>query len=176
MKALYLKLLQTFIDEGTSEETKDLYRAKGIVPVQHIDFYAGQDQDPEYFEYFPCPAIFFSWSIDYKQKPAVATVTFRLLYEQLRDTSSQGKNTQEALKFLDFIEITDNVLHNLESTHTGKLELASEDLQIEPVITDEYILVYQCSYSGKEKARENPTGNFNDIKIKGGLFSKLLET
>ncbi|MDX8566287.1 hypothetical protein OZ664_19925 [Elizabethkingia sp. HX WHF] len=175
MKAFYLKLLEKFIGETTSEETKDLYRLKGIVPIQHIDLYAGQDQDPEFFELFSFPALLVSWSIDYKQNPAVATVTFRLMYEQLRDTSNQGVNTLEALKFLDFIEITDGILHGLESVHTGKLERASEDLQLEPVITDEYILVYQCSYTGKEKARENPTGHFDDIEIKGGLFKALLD-
>lgn len=175
MKALYLKIIEKFITEETSDETKDKYRSKGIMPPQYIDLYAGQDKDPQYFEFFPVPALLVNWSIDYKQTPPIATVTFRLLYEQIRDTSSNSANATEALKFLDFIEITDSILHGLESTHTGKLERASEDLEIEPVITDEYILVYQCSYTGKEKARENPTGHFDDIEIKGGLFKALLD-
>lgn len=168
MKAFYKKLVETF----TKEETKDLYRTKGVDCPKFIDLYAGQDLDEDSFDVYPCPAIFVSWGIDYRQKPAVANVSFRLCYEQMRDTSSLGKNTEEALKFLDFIEITNNILENFESECTGKLNPATEELSLEPVIVDQFLLTYNCTYM--KKAREQVTGSVENIKIKSGLYASVL--
>jgi len=169
MKEFYKKLIETF----TKEETMDLYRTKGIDCPKFIDLYAGQDLDPESFDLYPCPAIFVSWTIDHRQKPAQANVTFRMCYEQMRDTSSIGKNTAEALKFIDFIEITDGILETFETEHTGKLNAATEELNLEPIVVDQFVLTYNCSYT--KKAREKLTGSVEDIKIKTGLFTHIFD-
>jgi hypothetical protein len=168
MKSFYNKLIQVF----SAETTKDLYRSKGIECPKFIDIYAGQDYDSESFEIYPMPAIFVNWNIDHRQKPALATVTFRLCYEQLRDTSSLGKNTAEALKFIDFIEITDDILTKIESECTGKLTTATEEITLEPIVVDQYILTYTCSFI--RKAREQVTGTVENIKIKSGLYASVL--
>lgn len=169
MKEFYTKIIETF----NLEEIKDKYRLKGIENPKFIDLYAGQDLEPESFEIYDCPALFVNWSIDHRQTPALATITFRLAYEQTRDTSNLGRNTAEALKFLDFIEITDSILSELESECTGKMETATQELNLEPIVIDEYILVYTCSYN--KKAREHVTGKFDDIKIKSGLYKNLFD-
>lgn len=168
MKEFYKKLVETF----AKEEIKDIYRLKGLDCPKFIDLYAGQDLDPESFDIYPCPAIFVSWSIDYRQKPAVANLSFRLCYEQMRDTSSLGKNTAEALKFIDFIEITNDILEDFESPCTGKLNPATEELNLEPIVVDQFILTYNCSYT--KKAREKITGSIENIKIKSGLYASVL--
>ena len=171
MKAFYNKLVEIF----KAEDTKDLYRTKGILNPKFIDLYAGQDFEPESFEIYPTPAIFVNWSIDHRQTPSLASLSFRLCYQQLRDTSNLGKNTQEALKFLDFIEITDQILTSFESECTGKLNPATQELNIEPVVIDEYILTYTCSYTKNKDPQEVPTGEINEIQVKSGLFTKLLD-
>lgn len=76
-------------------------------------------------------------------------LTFYLCYEQLHDMSNLGTNTDLALKFLDFIEITDKVLKSIETPNTGKLYLLNEQNKIDETITDTYLLNYQCNYTGK---------------------------
>lgn len=170
MKAFYNKLIQTF----EKEEIKDLYRSKGVIYPKFIDLYGGQDIDPESFEIYPQPAIFVSWSIDHRQKPPSATITFRLCFEQHRDTSNLGRNTQEALKFIDYKDITDDILQKFESEDTGKLTPSTEELNVEPIITDQYVLVYSCSYKNK-KITPDAQGEYNDITVKSGLFTTMLD-
>ena len=173
MKLFYNKLIATF----KKEETKDRYRTAGVKPPQFIDLYAGQDVIPEKFEAMNYPALLLDWVIDYKAVPPVATLNFHLCYEQLRDTSNLGRNTDEALKFIDFIEITDEVLKTIETKHTGKLNLASEGNKLDDTVVDVYDLSYQCSYSGKLAAPQTGyvTGEIENLSVRKGLYAKLLD-
>lgn len=173
MKLFYNKLIATF----KKEETKDRYRTAGIKPPQFIDLYAGQDVIPEKFEAMNYPALLLDWVIDYKAVPPVATLNFHLCYEQLRDTSNLGRNTDEALKFIDFIEITDEVLKTIETKHTGKLNLASEGNKLDDTVVGVYDLSYQCSYSGKLAAPQTGylKGQIENLTQRRGLYAKLLE-
>ena len=173
MKLFYNKLIATF----KKEESKELYRTEGIKPPQFIDLYAGQDIIPEKFEAMNYPALLIDWSIDYKVVPPVATLNFHLCYEQLRDTSNLGKNTDEALKFIDFIEKTDEVLKTIETQHTGKLNLVSEGNKLDDTVVDVYNLSYQCSYSGKLNAPHTGyiKGQIENLTQRRGLYVKLLD-
>lgn len=171
MKLFYKKLTETF----EKEEIKDLYRTKGLTPVQFIDLYAEQDLIPEWFEVHHYPALLVSWDINYSNDTAVANIIFYICYEQLHDTSNLGTNTEMALKFLDFIELTDEILKNVISKNTGKLELVSENYKRDETVVDVYILNYQCSYSGKLNTLQYLQGNVDELNIKKGLFSKVLD-
>ncbi len=173
MKDFYTKLHQVF----ETEENKDKYRTMGIPAVRHIDFYAGQDFSPEYFEANLFPALFFAYTIDYNTTPPTATLTFRLCYEQMRDLSSRAKATSkiEGLKFLDCINITDEILKSIETSFTGKLKLQNEGQQLEDTVVDVHILTYTCSYEGKEKSpsKEYLQGQVDKVITKVGLFQKM---
>lgn len=173
MKLFYKKLLETF----NKEEIKNLYRTKGLTPVQFIDIYAEQDLIPEWFEAHQYPALLVGWNIDYTENEAVANITFSICYEQLHDTSNLGTNTDLALKFLDFVEITDKVLKSIETPNTGKLYLQSEQNKIDETVTDVYLLNYQCSYTGKKQTLQKKylQGDYEDISVKTGLYSQLLD-
>ncbi|AQY22989.1 hypothetical protein [Riemerella anatipestifer] len=172
MKDLYKKIVQTF----DKEEIKQLYLDKNIPPVEFIDLYAEQDVIPEWFEAHHYPALLFGWSVNHSVTPAVADITIHLCYEQLHDTSNLGTNTELALKFFEFIEITDNILKKIETKHTGKLNLVTEENKIAETVVDTYTLRYQCSYTKtKASQNENLRGKIDDISIKKGLFSKLLD-
>lgn len=173
MKTFYKKILETF----EQESTKDLYRKNGLTPIQFVDIYAEQDLIPEWFEAHHYPALLVGWSINYQPDGAVANLTFHLCYEQLHDTSNLGINTDLALKFLDFIEITDKVLKGIETPNTGKLYLQSEQNKIDETVTDVYLLNYQCSYLGKKQTPQKDylQGEYDDFSVKKGLFSQLLD-
>lgn len=173
MKLFYNKLIATF----KKEETKDRYRTAGIKPPQFIDLYAGQDVIPEKFEAMNYPALLLDWVIDYKAVPPVATLNFHLCYEQLRDTSNLGRNTDEALKFIDFIEITDEVLKTIETEHTGKLNLVSEGNKLDDTVVDVYDITYQCSYNGKLSMPQTGyiKGQIENLTTRQGLYTKLLD-
>lgn len=173
MKLFYKKLIATF----SMEDVKDRYRTAGIVPPQFIDLYAGQEYNPEAFEIHNYPAILVDWSIDYRNQPPIATINFNLLYEQLRDTSNLGQNTDEALKFIEFIAITDEVLKTIETEHTGKLNLNTEGNKLDDTVVDVYTLSYQCSYNGKlaEPQTGYIKGQIENLTTRQGLFTKLLD-
>lgn len=166
MKELFLKMIEVFTK---NEEIKDRYRTAGITPVQFVDLYAGQDRNPEYFEVPIYPALFVSFNIDHRQNPNLATVTVRCCYEQLRDTSSLSQNTSEALKFFDFMEITDSILDGMESEKLGKLDPATTDQEIEETVTDEFVLTYTASYI--KKPTQSRVGNIEDVTIRKNIDS-----
>ena len=116
------------------------------------------------------------WQIAYTDNyEAVATLTFRLCYEQLRDLSSLGQNKVEGLKFLDFIDITDSILKTVETPSTGKLHLINESLSIEDTVVDVFTLTYQCSYCGKQKSPQTKglRGDFERVELTAKLKSRF---
>ena len=173
MNLFYSKLITTF----QNEEVKDRYTTKGIVPPQFIDLYAGQEYNPQSFEIHNFPAILVDWNIDYRNQPPIAALTFNLLYEQIRDTSNLGQNTTEAIKFIEFIKITDEVLKTIETEHTGKLNLVSEGNKLDDTVVDVYVLSYQCSYSGKlaEPRTGYIGGEIENLSVRKGLYVKLMD-
>ncbi len=172
MKAFYLQIHEIFELNTTKQQFTD----KQLPTVNFIDLYAGQDYNEEAFEGHLYPALYLQWNIDYKTTPATATVTVRLCYEQLRDTSNLGRNKDEALRFLDFIKEVDTVLKTIETDSTGKLSLVSEGLNIEDTIVDTYTLLYNCSYTGNEKntTTQYDSGSIDDVAVTGNLYKTLL--
>lgn len=173
MKLFYNKLIDTFAKQAI----KDLYYSAGVVPVQFIDLYAGQDYDPQSFEAFDYPALLINWAIDYRTTPPVVTIDVHLCYEQLRDTSSNGMNRSDALKFFDFTQKTDEILKSIQTEHTGQLHLISEGNKLDETVMNVYNFTYQCSYSGK---LPNPktgyiAGEIENLAVdRQGLYSQLL--
>ncbi|SDE75582.1 hypothetical protein [Riemerella columbipharyngis] len=170
MKQFYKQLLADF------EQKKNRYTDAGLMPLRIIDLYNGQDTNPEYFDILTLPALYISMRADYAAEPATLSVEVKLLYEQLRNTSSIGLNRDEALAFFEMANITDGILKEIETPETGRLLLLSEGMDLDPTVTDIYQFSYQCAYYGKEKTRQKETlpGSIDDIRTKTGLFKGLL--
>ena len=166
MKTFYKKAIEVF----EKPETKTKFTSQNISPVSYIDLYAGQDLNEENFELFSQPALFIDWDIDYSGDVPRATVTFYCCFEQLRDTSNISLNKDLGLKFLDYIDIIDEVAGTIETEISGKLELVSEGFNKMDSIVDIYLLTYECSYSG----RKNPlskyqAGDYDKLNLEGNL-------
>ncbi|QSS96599.1 hypothetical protein [Psychroflexus sp. ALD_RP9] len=170
MKAFYLALLQHF------EDHKQDFIDAQLKPIKTIDFYAGQDQDPENFNNLFFPALFFSWNINYDNNPEkpTAVLEFRLVYENLRDTSNLSLNKEKALAFFDTACLVDALLKELNIKEMGALHLVSEGLEVEPTVTDVYLLNYEALYYANEKTRirELQEGNINDVILNSHLKAK----
>lgn len=172
MKAFYTELIRKFKDS----DIKNKFTSNNLPSVKFVDLYAGQDYNEKGFEAHLFPAVFVKWSIDYKSKMPIATITFRLAYEQLRDTSSISRASEKSLQFLDFITVVDDVIKSIETPNTGKITLLSEDFNIEDTIVDVYTLVYNCTYSGKKNTLKTAfkQGVIDDVNLSGNLHTKLL--
>ncbi len=161
MKELYLKIIDVF----NTEEIKQKFIEKELTPIKHVNLYRGQDYNQDEVHLFP--ALFVKWSIDYTQPTPSAIITFRIAWEQLRDTSSTNPTPEDSLKFIDTIDLIDEILKDIETEHTSKFTLLNEELNIEDTIVDSHSLGYRCTYTGKSKNAE--------IKYKKGTIQELEE-
>ena len=166
MKTFYNKLIEVF----EKPENKAKFTDQNIAPVEYVDIYAGQDQFEENFELFSRPALLVDWDLNYQSDTPTATVTLYCCYEQLRDTSNISLNRELGLKFLDYIDIIDEVAGTIETAVSGKLNLVSEGFNKMDSIVDIYLLTYECSYSG----RKNPlskyqAGDYDKLNLDGNL-------
>ncbi|MXV38546.1 hypothetical protein GO491_07635 [Flavobacteriaceae bacterium Ap0902] len=172
MKTFYNALISAFNNTDNIEK----YTRAGLKAPRIIDLYNGQDFNPEYFDMLTLPALYVSMRIDYNENTAILSLDFKLLYEQLRNTSNFSLSSENALKFFDLANITDEIIKSISTNKTGSLRLLNEGLEPEPTVTDAYLLSYECEYYGKQKTRERETlsGSIDDIKIKSGLYKGLL--
>ena len=170
MKDFYNKITAKF----ESESVLDEFIKEGVSPPKYIDIYAGQDLDEDNFDLFGDNSLFVDWDIDHTTEPPTATVTFRLAYEQLRDTSNISLNRELGLKFLNYINQVHTVLDGFESEHTGKLELTKEGFNKMDSIVDIYILEYECSYMGRKNPQRNiHEGSYDKVRLSGNLVERI---
>ena len=166
MKEFYKKAIEVF----EKAENKAKFTDQNISPVSYIDLYAGQDLNEENFELFSQPALFIDWDIDYSGDVPRATLTLYCCFEQLRDTSNISLNRELGLKFLDYIDIIDEVATTIETEVSGKLELVSEGFNKMDSIVDIYLLTYECSYSGRKKPLDKyQAGDYDKLNLDGNL-------
>ena len=166
MKTFYNKLIEVF----EKPENKAKFTDQNIAPVEYVDIYAGQDQFEENFELFSRPALLVDWDLNYQSDTPTATVTLYCCYEQLRDTSNISMNRELGLKFLDYIDIIDEVATTIETEVSGKLELVSEGFNKMDSIVDIYLLTYECSYSGRKNPLDKyQAGDYDKLNLDGNL-------
>lgn len=149
MKTLYT----TIIDRLTSEDAKSRYRAAGIPSLKYIDLYRGQYFNFENYDSFSLPGMLFEFTISYNKTEGTANINLHLLYEQARDTSSISKSKDKALKLFDFVKVTHELLQELESPNTGKLELINEEMIKDDTAVNVYLLSYQSRYTGRNREK-----------------------
>lgn len=169
MKLFYKKLITVF----ENPDNKQLFLDQGINPIEYIDIYAGQDQFEENFELFARPALLVDWSIDHNDDTPVVTVNLYCCYEQLRDTSNISLNRELGLKFLDFVDIINQIARTIESEATGKLELVTEGFNKMDSIVDIYLLTYTCSGIVQKNPQQYEAGDYDSLDLTGNLVYDL---
>lgn len=167
MKTFYKALINQF----KKEEIKDQFREQGITPIRYIDLYAAQEQFEENFELFSQNALLVEWDVDYSLDTPIATINIYCCYEQLRDTSNIAANLELGLKFLDYVDITNTIIQEIETLTTGKLELITEGFHKMDSIVDVYLISYQCSYTGRKKSPQSKyqEGEYDKLNLTNNL-------
>lgn len=174
MKALY----NTIIQKLTSNEATTAYHNANVPRCKFVDLYRGQYLNWEGFDSFPLPAVLFEFNITHNNNDiATATITLHICYEQPQDTSSISRTKENALKFFDFVDVTFKLLQDLESEHTGKLELVSEEMVKDDAIVNVHLLTYTCQYSGRESIEESKYEcvKGENLEINGGLVDRIYD-
>lgn len=169
MKSFYTKLITVFENPAS----KQLFLDQGINPIEYIDLYAGQDQFEENFELFARPALLVDWNIDHNDDTPVVTVNLYCCYEQLRDTSNISLNRDLGLKFLDFVNIINQVAQTIETEITGKLTLVTEGFNKMDSIVDIYLLTYTCSGIAQKNPQQYEEGDYNTLDLNPNISYDL---
>lgn len=93
------------------------------------------------------------------------TVNLYCCYEQLRDTSNISLNRDLGLKFLDFVDIINQIAQTVESEITGKLELVTEGFNKMDSIVDIYLLTYTCSGIAQKNPQQDEAGDYDTLEL-----------
>jgi hypothetical protein len=143
MKAFYTKLINTFCND----ETVELFTAKGVPAVRHLDIYKGQYLFAEDFEQLILPALLVEFTINHQTRKA--NISIHCCWEQVAETSAHTADINTGLLYLDWLDIVYSLLHHLESEHTGKLELISEGMRDDDSPVYVHVFNFECSYMGR---------------------------
>jgi hypothetical protein len=113
-------LFEDVIAEFAKAENKAMFTAAAIKPPSIIDFYMGQPEHPEYFE-FTLPAIFMDYSIIPTKQGNLwvnaATLSFHCLPEIGPSTSSVSPRRTQGLKTIKFYGIIKHILDKVAGKH-----------------------------------------------------------
>ncbi|WP_271782211.1 hypothetical protein [Aquimarina algiphila] len=165
MKTLYNNIIAKLM----SNEAKTAYAQSSVAACKFVDLYRGQYLNWEAFDTFPLPAVLFEFGVNYDSKgEGTATITLHLCYEQLQDTSSITRTRDNALKFFDFVTVTNTLLSELESQHTGKLQLVSEETIKDDAIVNVYLLTFSSRYNGRNTEKYKYV-NGEELKVNGKI-------
>lgn len=112
------------------------YLMQNVEGLQFVDKDKGQLEDISNFA-FPRPAIFMSFgrfeynSTGGKNKLGQGVLRFRVAVENYADSYSGSVNQEKALAFFDFNEAVHVALEGLSGTYFGKLNLVSDEDDVE---------------------------------------------
>lgn len=170
MKELYLKIIEKLTNSAANAK----FISKSLTPIKFVDIFKGQYFEKSRFELYKLPAVFVQWSIDHVTNQCI--VTIHIEYEQQRDTSNKGQQLTGALTFFGIIDTINELLTNVETEKTSKLQLISENSIREDTIECIYTLTYECNYTGKELPAVEQyiwTGEDGEPNISGVIVKEL---
>ena len=130
MRNLYLKIIEAF------ENNKERFTDAGLLPIETIDLYDGQPDEPNNFE-FTCPAIFIDYRIEWERggsmlKKGVVQIDLHVLTHPGMSTENFNPRLPEGLNKLAYYELISELMESVATDNIATPALIGE----EPVITD----------------------------------------
>lgn len=168
MDEIYTKLTAAFAKQSNI----DRFTAKGLKPPKIIDFYQGQPEDPENFE-FVLPALFVdyritSWTLQGKIYVGSANIQIHAIPEDAPSASNISRRMTEGLKPLQWYGLVRQVIDTITGETFSMLQRGPED----PLYTRDYVyhvLNFTCNVDdipGTEVDRY-ADGTIEDLSITG---------
>jgi len=150
-----------------------LFTGKGLEPIQHFDLFKGQYINPEMFQIYLTPALFYEYSVTWtdsgKQiQQGTCTVRVHLVTEILAESSDGSPDQEEALKIFDFYTLVNCLLHGLETEEFTPLLRKSEEPDLSPTSVYVHIIEYECTVTDTttERMRQYINVQLDDLEIK----------
>ena len=103
MQELYRNIIRRL------DEARPLFRERGLPPVETVDLYDGQPEDPESFE-FTCPALFIDYKIDWERgasgvKRGTVAVDLHILLNPMPGTESWSDQLPDGLQKMEYYDL-----------------------------------------------------------------------
>lgn len=165
MEEIYLKIIEAF------EAKKQWFTNAGLKPPKFVDFYFGQPDDPEQFE-FVLPALFVDYSSTWTKEGRVyagqTTLNFHAIPELAPTASNISARQSAGLKIITWYRLVRQVLDTVTGENFADLLRGTES----PAYTRDFkyhIMSYStvmAEESGKEVGRFGE-GKIEDIDITG---------
>lgn len=156
MENLYLKICSRI------EEREDLFTKYNLPPVKYVDLYRGQPLMPERFELYSLPALFLEYNIDWKTK--LLTLSVHVVTDQTHSTSSISLNKLSGLQIFTLYKVVKQLLNDLSSETTGKLELSNER-PAEADVVNYQIIDFTCSIEESELEEKFAQGTIESLNV-----------
>jgi len=138
------------------EDEKQSFIDAGVKPIATIDRYRGQPLNPEQFEYYELPALFFqrpvSWEREGNVYNGLILFTFHLVTDPTWEASNIATNKDAGLKYYTLVDKVREVLDNFKTAFTGTM-FRTQDSEIDTGVVMYDTLGYQCEYYGTTKIK-----------------------
>ncbi len=163
---LYLKILETL----QGEEAKKEFESNKLTPIKYIDLYRGQPIRPGRFEYFDLPAVFVGYNINWRTHEV--NLDIHVMLDQNHSTANISINKLKGLEIMKYYQVIRELLVDLESEETSKLQLSNEQ-SIEADVVNYQVITFSCKIEKviKQKYVES---KIESIDIKEGEIRRFL--
>lgn len=168
------KLFIKAINDAFAAAAADFVNA-GLPPVATIDKFRGQPLNPEAFEIFALPAVFYNmkcdWSKSGKSYNGIMTVEFHIVQDATWEISNISTNMEEGLKQVDLLNLVRRVLDGVSSPNTGKLTRLTE-IPVDSGVTIYDMIAYTGSFTDPAVVNNQ---NLVEVTPEMGLEGQLVK-
>lgn len=157
------------------QDKEGLFTEIGLTPIKHIDRFRGQPLNPEQFEYYELPALFYGWNKKWEKKGGYYTgeveLTLHLVTLPTWETSNVSTNYEEGLRSILYEMVVHAILDGLESESTGKM-IRTEDNEIDTGVVNYMTIGYKLPYYDSATQTEYIEAIVDKLRLSGGLRQK----
>lgn len=125
MQELYRNIIQRL------DDARPQFLERGLPPVETVDLYDGQPEDPEAYE-FTCPALFLDYKIDWERgasgvKRGTVAVDLHILLNPMPGTENWSDLLPAGLQKMEYYDLVAQILEGVDSTNVGELYITGEE-------------------------------------------------
>jgi hypothetical protein len=168
------QLMQEFYQAFKDAEPE--FIANGLEPVRTIDRYRGQPSNPKDFEYYPLPAVFFSWKIRWQKVGQVyngmMSLSLHVELENTGETANIYEESENGLKYLRHIKQIRKVMDNFSSERLST-PLRTEDSDLDTGVTVYDVLGYEAQYYEDEDQGKYQEGEIEEVDVQGSFVKRM---
>jgi len=134
-----------------SQQVKDFFAANGLDAIKYVAYSVDQFKDPENFNPFDCPALFFDVeNVDWaqrgkKRQTGAATIALYVVQKTLHNTAKGGGFSDKTAKMLAYPDIINQLITNLLDTNNEYFG-SWQRIQAATVQKDKAIYVFGLKY------------------------------